>query len=241
MRTAVIVLTYLTLALVPPGVRAATLGPSPYLCFDAGATAGCGTADSPFAGGAFRYLHVEDLEDAVFDAPGVSLVGSAMVRLPGPGTDSVDADTGVVDGSGNGGHSLEVSGSSLELIFDAAALGGLPTHVGLVWTDGVAPSYVRLEAFDVGGQSLGTVVSAFTGDAGRDGGTAEDRFLGLIDPGGIYRVALLATPLSGPETGASFEIDHLQYGLPVPVPAALWLLASGLLALLGTGRGARAR
>lgn len=46
------------------------------------------------------------------------------------------------------------------------------------------------------------------------GGTAEDRFLGVIHGGGISRVVISTT------NSNDWEVDHVQYGL-VPAPAGL--------------------
>ena len=69
----------------------------------------------------------------------------------------MDADDGSIDGSGTAGRSF-FSGSGpagISFTFDAVALGVLPTHAGLVWTDGFGTT--RFEAFDAANQSLGVV------------------------------------------------------------------------------------
>ena len=69
----------------------------------------------------------------------------------------------------------------------------------------------------------------FALDDGRgQGGTAEDRFMGVIFSGGISAIEIRA------DLGR-IELDHVQYGNLVPAPGAL-----GLLSLAGLfGRRSR--
>ena len=191
--TALVVLSLTT------GLRAQSLlGPTPYLSF----------ADSPFnalsSGGGFSYFHLETFENGLFDSPGVS-ANNGVVVGPSSITDSVDGDDGVIDGSGNGGHSFFGFGS-VTFTFNATTLGALPTHAGIVWTDG--QNNPTFEAFDGFGVSLGTLTGT-SSDGLINGGTAEDRFFGAYDPTGISAITI---------TDASWEVDHLQYGLAVSVP-----------------------
>lgn len=202
-------------------------GPAPYLSF----------ADSPYNGGAFNYFLLETFEDGALDTPGASASGSWTVLAPGPQTDSVDADDGAIDGSGTGGHSFfsKSENSTLTITFSAAALGGhLPTHVGIVWTDVGLTSgtqglgAVAFSAVDGLGASLGSIGPFNLGDLAVEGGTAEDRFFGVVDPGGI-----LSITISIPDSN-DWEVDHLQYGfaaLALPEPGPLSLFGAALLAL----------
>jgi hypothetical protein len=202
------------------------LGPTPYLSF----------ADSPFSGGSFSYFHLENFESGALSAPGVSTPTPGMVVGPGIFTDSVDGDDGTIDGFGIGGHSWfsAAATSTFRFDFSAAALGMLPTHVGLVWTDvggtagvlGVGP--VTFEAFDELGVSLGSIGPFTLGDGAATGATAEDRFFGVINDGGISRIDISMA------NSTDWEIDHLQYGratLAVPEPWAALLFGSGLAGL----------
>ncbi len=202
----------------PASALPSLLGPTPYLQF----------ADSPFAGQSFSYFYLEDFEDSVLNTPGVAASGHCIsptscfnVWL----TDSVDADDGAIDGSGNRGHSFWANGSA-SFTFDAAVLGGLPTHVGVVWTDGSAP--ITFKAFDAANNLLGTLVGTGFPDSNFGGGTAEDRFFGIADPNGIAKI--LISDIGG------IELDHLQYGrlgsLQIPEPDSLVLFAAGLIGLL---------
>ncbi len=119
------------------------------------------------------------------------------------------------------------SGSgSVTFTFNGVALGGLPTNVGLVWTDG---GFGTTVTFTVTGPNglLGTIVGSGFADSSNFGGTAEDRFFGWTDPGGIVSITM-----SNP--GGGIEVDHLQYGRlgetqSVPEPGTLLLLAAGVV------------
>lgn len=210
------------ITIVPFGVQAAVLlGPSPYLS----------SADSPFTAlTGFNYFHLEDFEDGLMNTPGVSADAAAFVGTPNPAADSVDADDGSIDGSGIDGHSLaSPNGSSgLTITFDAVTLGLLPTHVGIVFTDGAdAPLDVIFEAFDGLGSSLGVVTLVGGGDASFFGTTAEDRFMGIISDVGVGSIRV-----SQPTSPNFVELDHLQYGFmasaTVPIPGTLTLALFGL-------------
>jgi hypothetical protein len=210
------------LASVSGAARAGFLSPSHYLAFDHPAAGG---AVSPFAGMSFRYFHLETFEDGVLNTPGVIGAGGAVVG-PGGNTDSVDADDGAINGSGTNGRSYfnVLGGVGVEFAFNAALLGGLPTHVGIVWTDGLG--VVTFTAYDANGVSLGTS-TASPATPGFNGQTNEDTFFGIV-AAGISRIAISNVQ---PGTPAGIEVDHLQYGAPVPEPSALLLLAAGFLSL----------
>ncbi len=221
--------------------EAVPVGPSPYLSF----------ADSPFNGGSFSYYHLENFEDDALNTPGASRSGGVIVSGQAgcggagdgqcnPIVDSVDADDGAIDGSGLAGNSLfSTPGSTgISFTFDAATLGGLPTHVGIVWTDGGTDASITFQAFDAADNVLGSTTAFGLPDDNFIGGTGEDRFFGFIDAGGIGRIFISNS------TGG-IEVDHLQYGLagepngtPVPEPSTLLLLSAGLLSF-GTLRSCR--
>jgi hypothetical protein len=146
--------------------------------------------------------------------------------------DSVDGDDGVIDGSGSGGRSYGIKNSSgITFTFDDNELGIYPTHAGIVWTDAESPrtTSVYFEAFDILRTSLGVFGPWTMGDGSTRGTTAEDRFLGVINLDGISAIKIY-------QGASQMEVDHLQYGSTVPIPAAAWLFGSGLIGLLGIRR-----
>lgn len=201
--------------------NAALTGPTPYLQ----------ASDSPFAPGAFSTFYLEDFEDHLFNTPGVSATDvSGTVTSTRFGTslmDSVDGDDGAIDGSGQGGDSYWANGSTgILLTFDASVLGTLPTHAGVVWTDGAGTTF--FEAWDAGGTSLGTIGPVAIADGNHAGGTGEDRFFGAMHSGGISEIFIS-------NSSGGIEIDHLQYGISgstsnstIPAPASMSLVMLGL-------------
>lgn len=191
-------------------------GPTPYLS----------SADSPLTG-PFAYSHLENFEDGLLNTPGVISSAGWVAAAPGALTDSVDGDDGAIDGSGIAGRSWYsgfVAGS-VTFTFDGVALGGFPTHVGLVWTDvgqtsgtsGVGP--VSFTALDAAGASLGSVGPFNLGDGIASGGTAEDRFFGIVNAGGVSSITMSMG------NSLDWEVDHLQYAM-IPEPTAALALAS---------------
>ena len=194
-------------------------GPTPYLSF----------ADSPFSSPSFSYFHLEDHEDGFFNPTGATANTFSMfaVAPSGPSVDSVDGDDGVIDGSSANGRSLgNGATSSWDFEFDDGVLGAFPTHAGVVWTDvGFADTFgvdsVTFEAFDPLGMSLGTIGPTVLGDGSNAGETAEDRFFGVTDPGGISRITITMT------SSVDWEVDHLQYGfVAVPEPSAFFVVGA---------------
>jgi len=171
------------------------LGPTPYLCF----------SDSPFNGLSLGYFHLETFEDHLFNVPGVSANqgGVTSVVFGAPIHDSVDCDDGNIDGSGLLGDSF-FGAPDMTFTFDAGALGSLPTHAGIVWTDGGGGATVIFEAYDAAGHSLGTATGQHA-DGSVNGTTAEDRFYGVIYSQGISAIRIS-------HNSGGLEVDHLQYG-----------------------------
>jgi hypothetical protein len=224
-----ILATSLGIACANTSAKADFLGPTPYLSF----------ADSPFSGQPFSYFFLENFESGALTVPGVTPSPGWVVLGPGPFTDSVDADDGVIDGSGTKGHSFFSNGSSssLTFTFNAAALGGhLPTVAGIVWTDvgnvasgtlGFGP--VSFSATNELGNSLGSIGPFTLGDGNAMGGTAEDRFFGVRNPGGISSITITTA------NSTDWEVDHLQFGFAAAVsePSSFVLTAIGLVGLYG--------
>jgi hypothetical protein len=168
-----------------------------------GATPYVSPADSPFETDEFGFC-IEDFEDGSFDVPGAT--GNGIVLSPSEIIDSVDADDGIVDGSGSGGHSYFAGNGTtgIQIDFDPQRVHGLPTQVGIVWTDGGFAALVTFEAFDSAGVSLGKLTGVLHADNSNSGETAEDRFYGITTPGeGISRIVIT-------NTGGGIEVDHVQ-------------------------------
>ncbi len=171
--------------------------PSAYLSFQ----------DSPFKNLPLSYFYREDFEDHLLNTPGVvANTGGVTSVIFGSGYhDSVDADDGSIDGHGAAGDSyFSYDGNfGIKFTFNASVLGSLPTHAGLVWTDGAGAVY--FEAFDRNGVSMGLRGPFNLPDDVYVDTTAEDRFLGAYNPEGISAIRVL-------NTSGGIEVDHLQYG-----------------------------
>jgi hypothetical protein len=165
-------------------------GPCPYTCFN----------HSPFQALTCDSFQLETFESASLTVTGVTISTGERIG-PGGLTDSVDCDDGTIDGSGQNGGSWFFS-TEVTFTFNATTLGGLPTHAGVVWTDGTGPgSFV---AFDENGQPLGTNGPVALGDGGFFGTTEDDRFFGVVYNGGISAIQII--------NGGGVEVDHLQFG-----------------------------
>lgn len=196
-----------------------------------GPTAYVQASDSPFGAIDFSagYFHLEDFEDHALSTPGVAgITGGPTSIVFGPTFhDSVDIDDGVLDGSGLTGDSWFFAGASTGFTFSAAILGAFPTHVGLVWTDGPFQTPVSFTAIGADGVTAVCSIGPAAGFANSSfsGETAEDRFFGCSDAGGISRIEITNS------LGGGIEIDHLQYGLArereVPEPLTIAMLGVG--------------
>ena len=197
-------------ALAPASAFAAAtfVGPSAY----------SGASDSPFAGGSFDYFHLEDFQDGLLNTPGlVAPRGAVFTGAQGSLADSVEFTP-------LGGSFFGIGSTGLDFTFDTTILGALPTHAGLVWTDG--SGLITFEAFDQDGVSLG-IITGNHADAGQTGETAEDRFYGVVNGGGISRIRITN------EIGG-IEVDHVQYGrqtvqaaVPEPTTWAMMIMGFG--------------
>ena len=196
-------------------------GPSPYLQ----------QSDSPFfAQIQLGTVLLETFEDGLFNIPGVIASAGAPFG-PAGNTDSVDADDGSIDGSGNRGWSFFSGFGSAGINFTFT--GTLPTRAGIVWTDGGGA--VTFQAFDQNGLSLGTFPN-YTGGDSFGGETAEDRFYGALNAGGLSRIFIS-------NASGGIEVDHLQFGTAptvvppingVPDTGSTLSMLGGVLGLLGT-------
>ncbi len=213
-------LAAVALATLPFTLQAQTFfGPTPYLQ----------QSDSPFNSQIIAgTVLLETFEDGLFNIPGVSASDGTVIG-PGGLTDSVDADDGVIDGSGTNGHSFFTLAGSITFTFS----GPLPTMAGIVWTDGGGGATITFQAFDANNMLIGTLIGNHA-DGNVDGQTAEDRFYGVIDGIGISKISI-SNSVGG------LEVDHLQFGAPVPEPATLTLFVCSALGavLLFRGRAHR--
>jgi hypothetical protein len=156
--------------------------------------------DSPFIALGLTNFQLEDFEDATL-TPGWS-VDRGEANPARALRDSVDGDDGTFDNNGSNGNSLlDLSSRGITVTFNPNQLGGkLPTHVGVVWTDG--RDAITFEAFGPTGESLGTLTGTHA-DNQTAGSTVEDRFYGVSNNAGISKIRLQSS---------SIELDHLQYG-----------------------------
>jgi hypothetical protein len=135
-------------------------------------------------------------------------------------TDSVDGDDGSVDGQGNDGFSYFADSNSISISFARTV-----KNAGLVFTDGDRISTnIRLEAFDMGGNSLAAIDAGDLADDFFTGETAEDTFLGFQNTDG--NIASITLTMTG---GSGIEIDHVHWqeacAIPEPATGALALFA----------------
>jgi hypothetical protein len=206
-------------AIASAGASAGPLLPTPY----------ASALDSPFAPASFGYFYLEDVEDNAINTPGLTVTGSGLC-ITGF---SCFIGAGLTDSIGNGGdgslgRSIWAAGpTGITLTFNAAALGGLPTAAGVVWTDGSGAT--TFAAYDAAGSQIALIVST-SADNRFDGTLADDFFYGATDAAGIARIVIS-------NTSGGIEIDHIQYGggaaaaRPVSAPATLALLGLGITAL----------
>jgi hypothetical protein len=166
-------------------------------------------AGSPFDGVSLPgYFHLEDWEDGLVNTPGVTpsstSTGGAFPGLE----DSVDGDDGAVDGTCTkavGRCNSGFAGGEISFTFEAELLGGLPTHVGIVWTDGGFGADVTFEAYNAADVQIGSRTVPQLGDGSNLGTVEEDRFFGMVWSAGIRRIVVR-------NSSGGIEVDHLQYG-----------------------------
>lgn len=182
-------------------------GAGPVVLPDGGIVGVPYVCESPFEGVVFDdYFHLDDFEDAALSTPGVTApnTSSSFLDFGSSFVDSVDCDDGAVDGTCFECDALFGQGT-IEFTFDAEVLGELPSHVGLVWTDGGAGASVSITGYDDQDMIIYTETVEGLGDASVNGTVDEDRFFGIVHAAGIQRVVIVNS------TGG-LEIDHLQYG-----------------------------
>jgi hypothetical protein len=225
--TVIVGVLFLVLGM-PLGANAIPIsyGPTHYSSF---------AADSPFKSVSFSYFFLENFDDHLLNTPGVSVSPPTVKTSANSGfSGSIIDQVGLEGGCPPGGVAVPCDtlfGGGLPgftFTFDAGVLGSLPTHAGVVWTDGAGTT--SFQAFAADGVtvlcSIGPVAIA---DGSVFGTTADDNFFGCSDAGGISKIAIS-------NTSGGIEVDDLQYGrvgaASVPEPSTLLLVGSGLLGLV---------
>lgn len=168
-------------------------GPLPYLS----------AADTPYDSSVEGFC-IETFEDGNFDIPGATIDCAPI----GPGglLDSVDGDDGSIDGSGTAGRScfLQNGPGGVTVTFDPERTNGLPTEVGIVWTDGGGSGTITFDAYDKDGVALLPSNGPNThADQSNSGTTAEDRLYGATFLAGISKIRIS-------NSSGGIEVDHLQ-------------------------------
>ena len=184
-----------------------------------------GLLQSPFNGLAFSYFYLETYEEAgAPTVPGITESGGNVIG-PGPFVDSVERLANGHD------YFSDCGACGVTFTFSAAGLGGhLPTHVGIVWTDGDGPNRM-FRAFDANNALIGTIIdsSPLFFSSGGDGDAANYRFFGATDTAGISSIFIA-------NSSGGIEVDDLQFGfipptgVPEPNTLVLTLLGVGVLA-----------
>lgn len=204
--------------LISPAARAVNFGPAGYLQAPANPASlyGGGVSFSSYYLQNFENLPTGQTNNTNINlnsgSTTVTFTSSQLAStfLGGAYNDSVDGDDGVVDGSGKTGNDLFSSNGAAGITFTFN--GSLPTHAGIVWTDGPTTgsnATISFEAFDNLGNSLGIVTSTGNMDLNYGGGTAEDRFFGAANASGIKSFKIWHSANNGSD---GIEVDHFQYG-----------------------------
>ncbi len=94
--------------------------------------------------------------------------------------------------------------TTIRFDFDAAVLGMLSTHAGIVATH--SDGFTRFEAFDASGDLLDALGPW---SINLRNGTADDRFFGAVHDQGLSAIAITMSATNLPH---DFAVDHLQYG-----------------------------
>jgi len=160
------------------------------------------------ASGYASYAHFEDFETGAIAAPGVAIGLGGQVLGSSSLIDSVDGDDGVVDGvcakAGGTCYSSFHGSGTIEFVFDATALGGLPTHVSMVWTDGATACDAIFEAYDATDTLIGSRSATAVGNADNTGDVTEDRYFGVVHPAGVKSIRVRSS-------GGGVEADNLFF------------------------------
>lgn len=193
-------------------------------------TAYLSVADIPvgFYAGSFTLENFEDgnLVAGVTGSPGGPL-------SPGMFTDSVDGDSGPIDGFSSGWSWYSGGANAITFTFTGPTL---PTAVGIVWTDGAGT--VTFEAFGNGMVLLGSLGPKVVPNNPTQGASSEDRFYGVRDLAGIKAIRIS-------NSSPGIEVDHLSFGAApataTPEPSTLLMMAAGSAVICGLSTATRRR
>jgi hypothetical protein len=167
-------------------------------------------SDSPFNGVDFpAYFYLEDWEDGLVNTLGVTPSSQTNSSAVNAGAvDSIDGDDGSIDGrckKDGGPCNSGFADGTIDFTFGMAALGALPTHVGIAWTDGATNCDVSFEAYDATDTLIGRKNVTAVGDDSTLGTIPEDRFFSVVHTAGVKKIVVTSS-------GGGIEVDHLQYG-----------------------------
>lgn len=242
-----LVVAVVVIIAAPAALHAANFGPTPYLStadspFESEGLGGYFYVEN-FETGAPTQPGLVTSGVVIPPGPLTDSVDADDGAIDGSGTagHSLQPGGAVYTSTGFNFNARYIAGS-----FNGAVLGALPTHAGLVWTDATwidgppTSSLLTLYVLGAPGSGEGNLIdddgdfvtdepgepllqfgSSLNplGDGASNGGTAEDRFLGFSDLGGISEVGVVVPVFIGTGNPPVLEIDHVQYGL-VPEPSA---------------------
>ncbi len=118
----------------------------------------------------------------------------------------------------------------------------MPNQFGFVLTDSHPDTEVLLQLRHNGDLVASRLFPEFFGDANYNGNTDDDVFLGVTGSEIFDTVDIQTFYRNTDGVVAAPEIDHIQYGVPVPEPRSLALLFVGCIILrrdLGLVRACR--
>jgi hypothetical protein len=176
---------------------------------------------------------LENFESGALALPGVS-VSSLHGTSVDPGL-SVDADDGLIDGSGAAGKSLTVvtqaNTMGVTFSFNSIVLGSYPKSVAIVVT-AAGVNQLVFQSYDASNNVSGTMTLASVNTFSP---TGDDFVLWASDPAGISAISLSSINAAG-----FTHLDHLQYDTINAIPAPGAMGAVGVAGLLGLSRRRRA-